>query len=285
MKLTGFQLAIQHPEKTVAFYTQVLGMSLNHTEKNDNRVIYTLGFAKDEPQLQLLYDSNQTLSPYALHPQDNYWKYSIFVEDIQAVYQRLTAQNHPIGEPYQFGDIGYLAHTVDTENHQIEFIQKTFKNSSLTSPTTDKNPVLGLLTLRTIDPMQSIRQFEEVLAMKLHVRMHVERGGGFSLYFLGDKQLTPPSSDIDALENREWLYQQRHLFIELQHYWGSDHATDFSLNSDNNALQQLNFTGDLSGVGTRLNRHLTAFEQTTEATSEQIHFESTDKHRVVVSKP
>lgn len=278
MKFTGFQLAIQHPEKTVAFYTQVLGMTLHNTEEYNNCVIYTLRFADTKQQLQLLYKRHQSLSSYTHEPRDNYWKFSIFVNDIQAFYQHLTAKKHPISEPHQFADVGYLAHTVDTENHQIELIQKTFKNSP-PNPTLHSNHVLGLLTLRTRDPMPSIRLFEEVLTMKLHVRMQVASKGGFSLYFLGDKRLTPPSSDIDAPENREWLYQQDHLFIELQHHWGSQHDPDFTLNCENKALQQLHFSGNLGPLTERLNHYGTAFKQT----AKQIHLKTIDRHIIVVN--
>lgn len=281
MQLFGFQLVIQHPKKTLAFYTKTLGMTLFDLTENDTQSIYIVGFHQEQT-LQLVYDKTKKLPPYTLQPTDNYWKFSLFVDDIQAVYQRLTATNHSVGEPYQFGDIGYLAHTLDTENHQIEFIQKTFKDTPRPVALV-KNPALGLLTLRTADSMKSIRLFEDVLAMKLHVRMHVERGGGFSLYFLGDNNLTPPSGDMDALENREWLYQQRHLFIELQHYWGSDHADDFSLNTADSPLQQLCFSGDLSALTERLTHHGIHFVRNTEQSLEQIRFETVDKHVIVVS--
>ena len=64
--------------------------------------------------------------------------------------------------------------------------------------------------------------------LKLLVRMYVKRGAGFTLYFLGDKKLQPPNPDIDAIENREWMYQQSHLFIEIQHYWSSEFDDEFS---------------------------------------------------------
>lgn len=275
MQLTGFQLSIRYPEKTLAFYTETLGMRLCKTEDNDTHVVYTLCFENASQQLQLVHEKDKNLAPYALSPQDSYWKFSIFVDDIQQVYQRLMAQGHSVSEPYQFGDIGYLAHTLDSENHQIEFIQKSFQGKPIVNNNT---PVLGLLTLRTADPMKSIRLFETVLDMKLLVRMHVERGSGFSLYFLGDKNLTPPSSDMDALENREWMYQQQHLFIELQHYWGSEHNPDFALQSTpDQGLQQMNVSGDLPTLSSRLAHHDVVFAEI----AEHIEFTTIDKQKIV----
>ncbi|WP_290672028.1 hypothetical protein [Kordia sp.] len=62
-----------------------------------------------------------------------------------------------------------------------------------------------MFTIRTKDPLKIIAFYENILDLKLFVRMYVDRGIGFTLYFLGDKNLQAPNPDIDALENIEWM--------------------------------------------------------------------------------
>lgn len=213
-------------------------MVLVDTNRNANETSYILEFPNGKTQLELIHDRNGAITdPYQEKRTDNYWKYSLFVDDIQRVYHNLQDKNHVVGEAYQFGNIGYLSHTKDPENHQIEFIQKTFEKDT---PVTEndsrypllESPVMGLITIRSVDPLRSIRFYEAFFEMKLYVRMYVDRGSGFTLYFLGRKGLNPPNPDMDAIENRTWMYQQNEPFIEIQYYWGSEYATDFVLETD-----------------------------------------------------
>lgn len=279
MKLQSFTLQITAPEKTLSFYTNVLGFSLKNEFSIGDVTYYNLYLKDTLFYLQLKYTPSLKKLNYQQMPTDNYWKYSLFVDDIQKVYQELGQQNYIINEPYQFGDIGYLAHTTDVENHQIEFIQKTFKQNTpasiLTNSFKEASTVLGLLTIRTKDPVKSIAFYEEILGMKLFVRMYVNRGKGFTLYFLGDKTLTPPNPDIDAIENREWMYQQRHLFIEIQYYWNSEYDEEFSLNSGTqNGLQSINFSGNKTLLKEKLIANIISFHDE----ENTIVFETPDKH-------
>ena len=279
MELQGFTLQIFELRKTISFYTDVLGFILNDTFLKNDTTYYNLQLANTNFCLQLKHTTGLEKISYQQLPNDNYWKYSIFVDDIQKVHKELQQQQYQINEPYQFGDIGYLAHTTDVENHQIEFIQKTFKQNSPkpNNTTTFKEDVavLGLLTIRTKDPVKSIAFYENILDLKLLVRMYVDRGRGFTLYFLADKNLQAPNPDIDAIENREWMYQQRHLFVEIQYYWNSEYDTEFSLNSKSqNGLQQINFSGD----NTRLKEKLTANKIPFSEEAHTIVFETPDTH-------
>ena len=282
MKLQSFTLQIFEPEKTVSFYIDVLGFKLlNELSENDS-TYYNLCFESTRFYLQLKHTPSLKKTVYKQESVDNYWKYSIFVNDIQSVYKELQKQNIVISEPSQFDDIGYLAHITDPENHQIEFIQKTFKQNTVkTLPNSNypllENPELGLITIRTKDPIKSIKFFEDILDLKLFVRMYVTRGNGFTLYFLGDKNLNVPNLDIDAIENREWMYQQSHLFIEIQHYWNSEYDTNFSLKSTpDNGLKRINFSGDLKLLKEKLEINNIPFRQE----GESITFETIDKHLI-----
>ena len=282
MRLQSFTLQIFEPEKMLFFYINVLGFRLLNEVLENGSVYYDLCFENTHFHLQLKYTPSLKKETYQQESIDNYWKYSVFVDDIQRVCEKLQKDEYTISEPFQFGDIGYLAHTTDPENHQIEFIQKTFKQNTLKTKPNKNNPLLdhpklGLLTIRTKDPIKSIKFFEDILDLKLFVRMYVDRANGFTLYFLGDKNLNVPNPDIDAIENREWMYQQCHLFVEIQHYWNSEYDTDFSLKPTlNNGLKSINFSGDITILKEKLKKENILFYQK----ENKITFETIDKHLV-----
>ncbi|WP_459212405.1 VOC family protein [Aquimarina rhabdastrellae] len=277
MKLRSFSLQIYNPEKTLDFYTKVLGFSLVNEFSEGGIIYYDLRFNNPNYYIRLKY--NPLLQPtlYQEKATDNYWKYSLFVDDIQDACHNISTHDFKIGEPFQFGDIGYLAHTADTENHKIEYIQKTFKQHDTLN--TNEPIALGLITIRTKDPIKIIKLYEEVLDMKLFVRMYVNRGKGFTLYFLGDKNLQAPHPDIDAIENREWMYQQSHLFIEIQHFWNSEYDSNFNLeNTEQTGLQTINFSGNLDELRERLKLHNIVFQQG----KDNITFDTIDNYTIVV---
>ncbi len=275
MQLHSFTLQITEAQETLAFYTDVLGFTLFDTLSTTNATIYKLGFEHTGSYL-LLAESTST-EPYQEVASDSYWKYSIFVNDIEKNYQEIRQKGYEIGQPYQFGDIGYLSHTKDSENHVVEFIQKSFQQNKILD-TPQKN-VLGLLTLRTKDPLKIIRFYEDIFELKLFVRMYVNRGKGFSLFFLGSKNLKAPSPDIDAIENRKWMYQQNHLFIEIQHYWNSEYDEEFELTTPKNGLQKVNFIGDLTSLKQRLIDHQIEFQEV----ENSISIETIDRYSIEVT--
>lgn len=279
MKLRSFTLQIFNPEQTLAFYTNILGFAVLDQFSENNTTYYNLGFKNTDFYIQLKHTPSLKKIEYQEKTTDNYWKYSLFVDDIQKVYRNLKEQNYHIGEPFQFGDIGYLSHTTDNENHKIELIRKTFQQNKLLQ--TKEECMLGLLTIRTKDPIKIIKLYEDILDLKLFVRMYVNRGKGFTLYFLGHKDLQVPSPDIDAIENREWMYQQSHLFIEIQHYWNSEYNDDFFLDSSKeNGLQTINFTGNLDILKKRLIANKLAFQEN----GDKITFETIDHHTIVLTQ-
>lgn len=247
MKLKSLQLNTQSPQQAIDYYTTVMGMTLINNYESDTEIIYELQYPNTDTCLELISNLNNTHSEaYQEARMDNYWKYSVFVDDIQQAYRFLNKKQILTKEPYQFRDIGYLMHTKDIENYQIEFIQRTFQQNTpkhIIDSNISNNigqPSLGLITIRTQDPLKSIRFFESVLDLKLLARMYVPRGNGFTLFFLGDKNLTPPNMNIDAIENREWLYHQKDLFLEIQYYWGTEYQEGFKLNANLDKRMGLN---------------------------------------------
>ena len=50
---------------------------------------------------------------------------------------------------------------------------------------------------------------------------------GFTLYFLAFTEERPPIADLEAVGNREWLWQRPYTTLEFQHFNGA--ATAFTL--------------------------------------------------------
>lgn len=289
VRLTALQLSIHSPDSTIAFYRDILGMRLIECIDSDESSIYQLQFEDCNTSLSLIHEKNspadKPLSKHYQHKKnDHYWKYSIFVDDIERVCDALRNNNHAVSEAHQFGDIGYLAHTMDSEQHHIELIQKNFKQH--TRPIEAKpqyplleSPVMGLITIRSKDPLASIRFYETFFQMKLLVRMYVE---GFTLYFLGNADLQAPNHNTDAIENREWMYQQNELFIEIQHYWGSEYDESFVLESNIPfGCKAIAFThNNMDEMKSSLSRYGIAFHTNTDTTISVI---SPDMHSITVS--
>jgi lactoylglutathione lyase len=89
----------------------------------------------------------------------------------------------------------------------------------------------SLVTCRVKDPRQSIAFYEQTLGLRLISRQQVAYRG-FTLYFFSCDQEAPPSTDIDNIEMREWLWARPYAMLELQHIWGTERQADFAYRSD-----------------------------------------------------
>ena len=80
--------------------------------------------------------------------------------------------------------------------------------------------VIGQITTRITDPKRSLEFYQKVLRMKL-MSIQPVTPYRFTLYFLAYTEEDPPNSDLEAVENREWLWQRPYTTLELQHRWDS----------------------------------------------------------------
>lgn len=80
---------------------------------------------------------------------------------------------------------------------------------------------LARLTLRIGNPGSSLRLYQHALGMRLLSRQVISEHQ-FTLYFLACTDESPPDTDIDAVANREWLWQRPYTTLELQHVWRRD---------------------------------------------------------------
>ncbi|CAE7866172.1 GLY I, partial [Symbiodinium necroappetens] len=137
----------------------------------------------------------------------------------------------------QFRDIGFLTHMADPAGFCIELLQTTFESSAaeraerLTRPVANKatigqdfvsftGRVIGQITTRITDPKRSLDFYQRVMGMKLlSVQAQLEAVEQLSLYFVAYTEDSPPIADLEAVENREWLYQRDYTTLELQHRW------------------------------------------------------------------
>ncbi len=206
-KIETLELRVCNTNQQREFYQHILGMH----DLGSGR----LGYGAQEAGIRFL--SAQT--PYAAKPNDVYWKIAIAVPNIELAYTQLTSKGITVGTPKQFQDIGYLAHFQDTEGFTIELIEHFFKGDrpkqALDQSLLGGGAHLNLITLRTAD-IKPIEKMVTHWGMKPLSVQPVENKG-FTLYFYAFTRDTPPSDDLQALENRTWLYQRRYSVLEIQH--------------------------------------------------------------------
>ncbi|MEM9027897.1 MAG: VOC family protein [Pseudomonadota bacterium] len=210
------------PHAQRAFYCDALGM----TDVGDGAV----GYGGDEAKLVFL-PANDRYEPRA---DDLYWKIALAVPNIELAHQQLTALGVAIDTPRQFQDVGYLTHFKDPHGFTIELIEHWFEGQRQAEPINPQRlgggAHLNLLTLRTSD-IAPIQQACDAWGMTPLSVQPVETYG-FTLYFFAFTQERPPSSDLTALANREWLYQRRYTVLEIQH---RHQATDIGTTPDGHA--------------------------------------------------
>ena len=249
VQLSHHVLAIGNPERSLDFYLNIIGMALVVTQTRQNTTHYLLSFGENRDEcsllpeyphcvLELVFDPERTviLNKSGAGALPGYWKLALAVADLELARSSLVRQGISVTEPVQVPDVAYLCHCEDPDGYCIELIQhRMLENHS--RQLADENFALGtatsfsLVTCRVKNPRQSIDFYEQTLGLRLISRQQVAHRG-FTLYFLSCDQEAPPSSDIDNIEMREWLWQRPYALLELQHIWGSELRTDFACRTD-----------------------------------------------------
>lgn len=145
-----------------------------------------------------------------------YWKIGVTTADVDTLVERLRSAGQRVSEPSQFRDIGYLCHLQDPDGLTTELLAHRFHNAS----PADGPLRLGQVTLRIADPKASLAFYQEQLGLTLLSVQPVEPYR-FTLYFLASTRERPPHSDLQSVDNREWLWQRPYTTLELQHRWDS----------------------------------------------------------------
>lgn len=223
--LQKHSLYISNPKNSLYFYVYTLGMKLIKEYEENEVQFYHLKFNEDtnEAILELIFDKNNTKTIY---PKENerltgYWKIAISIKDVDIAREKLIKKGVSITPAFQVPNVAYLCHFNDPDGYTLELIQHNFENNHIKEPE-DKNYVLGnkaifsLITYRVRDIQKSLEFYEKELKMKLLSKMNVLQRG-FELYFLGYTKDNLPNKNIEAIENRQWLWQRDFTMIELQY--------------------------------------------------------------------
>lgn len=216
-RLAALALNVDDPVKLAAFYGDVLGMS-----RCDRDGEVAVGYGGEGAALILR--RAPVDAPYKHAPNHRYWKISITVPNLDVGHAQLVERGMVVTAPRQFREIAYLSHLADPEGHVIELIQHTFDGKPRTSAGDDTQPLgggarLGLVTLRTNDMEAEKARVVGGLGMRYLSRQAIS-DLGFDLYFFAFTDDEPPVADINAVANREWLWQRPYTVLEFQHRTG-----------------------------------------------------------------
>jgi len=212
--LAGLALNVTSPENLAEFYCEFLGMS---AERSDQRV--RLGYGGRGASIELRPSSSAR--PYIHDPLDEYWKIGITLPNVDMAFEQLSRAGINVTSPRQFLDIGYMCHLTDPEGFQIELLQHTFEGQQRTLPGDPELPLgggaqIGQITLRVADLDNALTHYRHSMGMRL-LSKQVVANRNFTLYFLAFTDETPPQDDLEAVQNRPWLWQRKYTTLELQH--------------------------------------------------------------------
>ena len=207
-------LRTQSPDTLADFYTTHLGMIAS---RSDNAIV--LGYLGKDASIELRHAERDR--PYTHGRTDRYWKIGITLPNVDIAYRHLCRDGIAVTEPRQFEDIGYMCHLADPEGFSIELLQHQFLSNREDDAGNPNQPLggdarIGQITLRTTDIELALAFYRDRLGMRL-LSIQPLKAYGFTLYFLAFTEEQPPVPDLEAVDNREWLWMRPYTTLELQH--------------------------------------------------------------------
>ena len=239
-----------------SFYEQMLGMSNipiissspNHetTAAASDKV---LGFASNPRGLKLAFletidDTTRTPTSITLADEttrpctvrqstskDAFWKIGVTVKHLDSAVAFLQKQGVSVSKPAQFQDIGYLCHLRDPAGISIELLQHAFQGHEDAIDEAEHpgdnhlHPIGGQatvahITIRTTNLSKLQEWCTKDMGMQL-MSIQPVSDYGFTLYFYSwpgsDLSTMPNPSNLQAVENRPWLWARPYGLIEIQH--------------------------------------------------------------------
>lgn len=211
VKIVRQVLKVQSFSDLTGFYCDYLGMSSFGTASSP-----LFGFDQEQCLLEFREGAS---APHEAKSNDFYWKIGITLRDLDAAVAYLRQRGLTLPEPRQFRDIGYLTHLRDPKGFAIELLQQGFEGRS--QPMGSGHPAgcqatLAHITLRVTDIDAAKSYFGHRLGMRL-MSVQPVRDLDFCLYFYAWSDEALPDPDLNAVENREWLWRRPYALIELQH--------------------------------------------------------------------
>ena len=215
MQLARVILRVRSPENLARFYVERLGMTV--IEDGQGLV---LGFGGGDAAIELR--QIMTDIRYRHRRSDRYWKIGITLPDVDIAHAQLVKAGVQVSEPSQFENIGYMAHLQDPEGFQIELLQHRFGKRRARREGDPAAPLgggarIGQITLRTMNLETALAFYRDRLGMTL-LSIQPVPDYGFTLYFLAFTEERPPDAGLEAVSNREWLWQRPYTTLELQHF-------------------------------------------------------------------
>lgn len=213
--LSGVHLQAADPNVLARYYVAHLGMTAQSAGDT-----VRLGFGGKDAQIILTAGRNPTSSRQS----DRYWKIGVTLPNVDIAYAQLRANGVDVSQPHQFQQIGYMCHFKDPAGYQIELLQHEFQDKRPDHAGNRLEPLgggarIGQITLRTGNISASLA-FYHSLGMRL-LSIQPVPAHGFDLYFLAFGDETPPKTDLEAAENRPWLWQRPYTTLEFQHLPGT----------------------------------------------------------------
>lgn len=212
--LRAVSLSVSDPQKLASFYCDILGMRQSVVGGE-----IAVGYGGQGASLVL---KQAACGPaYRHNPDDRYWKIAITLPDMDVAHEQLVAKGIGVTEPRQFQEIARMCHLADPEGYIIELLQHSFEGKPLTTKGDPSLPLgggaqIGLITLRTDNIDRDMKHCRDDLGMAYLSRQAVT-DRGFDLYFFAFTDEQPPNPDVNAVENREWLWQRPYTSLEFQH--------------------------------------------------------------------
>jgi len=226
------------------FLVSFPGSSKSHIPANTTNALQSLLLSA---ALEFRLDSQVAAdSSFAGSREDLYWKVGIALDDVDAglehMEESLGVPHGRLGRGDQFVDVGFLHHVRDPAGFAIELLQTTMEGnekerrerveantatagSRFFGAKNSASPVLGQITTRASNKEATLKFYTETLGMKLIAIEDVSQYG-FELYFLAFTDENPPNpEDLNAVENREWLYQRPYTTLEIQFFKGPGSGT------------------------------------------------------------
>lgn len=222
MKLARVILRAQSPESLGRFYVELLGMKMH-----EERQALVLGYDGGDAAIELRRASSD--DGYAHRRDDRYWKIGITLPNVDIAHAQLSRAGVAVSQPRQFGDIGYMCHLEDLEGFSIELLQHRFGACHAQGEGHPEKPLgggarIGQITLRVSDLDPALGFYRDKLGMTL-LSIQPVPDYGFTLYFLAFTEERPANADLEAVDNREWLWQRPYTTLELQHFRGTTSST------------------------------------------------------------
>ena len=209
-RLSGIRLSVSNPAELANFYVDYLGMTATQDGEK-----WRVGYPGSDADLIFLPGG----APYSHSRSDDYWKIGITLPNVDIAHAQLNAAGIDVSTPNQFRDIGYMCHLSDPAGFQIELLQHDFAPNRPMSAGDARLPlgggaVIGQVTLRSGENVTLPAPYADLGLRRLSVQP--VRDLGFTLHFWAFTSDAPPNPDLEALENREWLWRRPYTTLEIQ---------------------------------------------------------------------